>query len=130
MEPITVEYLGSQIAETTYLNPKGTLTLCILTMKNGLNVVGESACLDPARFDAEVGKRIAYQNAFGRLWQPYGFIRAEQARWDKVTVNSAGVAEALSADVPKVRFIDPAPASAEVVDLGIGLSVRIDKQAR
>jgi len=60
MEPITVEYLGSQIAETTYLNPKGTLTLCILTMKNGLNVVGE--------------------NAFAKLWQPYGFIRAEQAR--------------------------------------------------
>lgn len=86
MEPITVEYLGSQIAETTYLNPKGTLTLCILTMKNGLHVVGESACLDPARFDAEVGRRIAYQNAFARLWQPYGFIRAEQAAMPQ-TVN-------------------------------------------
>lgn len=79
MEPITVDYLGSQIAETLYLNPRGTLTLCILTMKNGLHVVGESACLDPARFDAEIGKRLAYQNAFGKLWQPYGFIRAEEA---------------------------------------------------
>lgn len=80
MEPITTDYLASQIAETTYLNPKGTLTLCILTMQNGLHVVGESACLDPARFNAEIGRSLAYQNAFGKLWKPYGFIRAEQAR--------------------------------------------------
>jgi len=80
MESLTVDFLASQIASAEYINPKPTLTICILTMQNGLYMTGESATLDPARFDAEIGKRIAYQNAFAKLWQPYGFARAEQHR--------------------------------------------------
>lgn len=80
MEPLTPDYLASQIADASYLNPKPTLTLCILTMANGLYVVGKSAVLDPARFDAEIGKRIAYQDAFNQLWQLEGYNRACQAR--------------------------------------------------
>lgn len=76
MNPITVDYLASQIASVEYLNPKGTLTICILTMKNGLHVVGKSACLNPASFNAEIGKSVAYQDAFDQLWQLYGFVRA------------------------------------------------------
>jgi hypothetical protein len=79
MEPLTLEYLSSQIAEVDYFNPKPTLTHCVLTMQNGLYVTGQSACLNHARFDAAIGRAIAYQDALRQLWQPYGFIRAQQA---------------------------------------------------
>lgn len=80
MEPLTVEYLAAQIADATYLQPIGTLTLCILTMVNGLNIVGQSACLNPARFDAAIGRTIAYQDAFRQLWQLEGYAGANDAQ--------------------------------------------------
>lgn len=76
MAPITPDYLAEQIASVDYLNPKPTLTLCILTMANGLYVVGKSAVLDPARFDAAIGRSVAYQDAFNQLWQLEGYARA------------------------------------------------------
>lgn len=76
MEKLTTDYLASQIAEATYLNPLGTLTLCVLTMKNGLHIVGKSACLNPADFNAEMGRSVAYQDAFRQLWQLEGYARA------------------------------------------------------
>jgi hypothetical protein len=76
MDAITVEYLEEQIADKIYVNPCGTLTICVLTMRNGLRITGESACLDVSRFDAELGKAIAYQNAFEKLWQLEGYARA------------------------------------------------------
>lgn len=80
MERLTPDYLESQIADTQYLQPCGTLTICVLTMKNGLHVIGESACLNPSDFDAAVGQRIARQNAVGKLWQLEGYARASQAQ--------------------------------------------------
>jgi hypothetical protein len=80
MESLTTEYLAAQITDAIYLQPIGTLTLCILTMANGLNIVGQSACLNPARFDAAIGRSIAYQDAFRQLWQLEGYARANGAR--------------------------------------------------
>lgn len=39
------------------------LTFCVLVLKNGFTVTGESACASPENFDAEIGKKIALENA-------------------------------------------------------------------
>lgn len=49
------------------------LTFCILCLHNGYTVVGTSACVSPENFDAEVGKKIARQNAVNQLWGLMGF---------------------------------------------------------
>lgn len=76
MQPITPDFLAGQIASADYINPKPTLTICILTMRNGLYITGKSAVLDPARFDAEIGRKVAYEDAFRQLWQLEGYARA------------------------------------------------------
>ena len=43
------------------------LTFCVLVLKNGFTVTGESACASPENFDAEIGKKIARQNAVGKI---------------------------------------------------------------
>lgn len=53
-------------------------TLCIIVMKNGWMSTGFSAPADPRNFDAEVGKRYAYDNAFKPLWQLEGYLLREQ----------------------------------------------------
>lgn len=49
------------------------LTICVLTLKNGFTVTGESACASPENFDAEVGYKIARENAKQKLWPLMGY---------------------------------------------------------
>ena len=48
--------------------PGSQLTVCCLTLRNGFTVTGESACASPENFDAELGRKIAYGNAHGKVW--------------------------------------------------------------
>lgn len=51
----------------------GLLTFCVLVLKNGFTVTGESACASPENFDAEIGKKIARQNAINKIWPLMGY---------------------------------------------------------
>ena len=51
----------------------GLLTFCVLVLKNGFTVTGESACASPENFDAELGRKIARQNAVAKIWPLLGF---------------------------------------------------------
>jgi len=49
------------------------LTFCVLVLRNGFTVTGESACASPENFDAELGRKIARQNAVGKMWPLMGY---------------------------------------------------------
>lgn len=49
------------------------LTFCVLVLRNGFTVTGESACASPENFDAEIGRNIARQNAVAKIWPLLGF---------------------------------------------------------
>ncbi len=51
----------------------GLLTFCVLVLKNGFAVTGESACASPENFDAEIGRKIARQNAVQKIWPLMGY---------------------------------------------------------
>ncbi|KJV08033.1 phage family protein [Methylocucumis oryzae] len=55
------------------LNPKDKspfelLTFCVILLKNGYTVTGESAFVSSENFDAELGRKIARQNAVNKIW--------------------------------------------------------------
>ena len=54
------------------------LTFCVLVLKNGFTVTGESACASPQNFDAELGRKIARQNAVGKMWPLMGYALKER----------------------------------------------------
>ena len=56
----------------------GLLTFCVLVLKNGFTVTGESACASPENFDAEIGRNIARQNAVQKIWPLLGFALKER----------------------------------------------------
>ena len=60
--------------------PLRLLTFCVLVLRNGftVTVTGESACASPENFDAEIGRRIARQNAVQKVWPLLGFMLYEQ----------------------------------------------------
>ena len=49
------------------------LTFCVLVLKNGFTVTGESACASPENFDAEIGRKIARQSAVQKIWPLMGY---------------------------------------------------------
>jgi len=53
--------------------PLELLTFCVLILRNGFTVTGESACASPENFNAEIGRRIARENAVEKVWPLLGF---------------------------------------------------------
>lgn len=74
--PMTLEALG---AESKRLRSDGVmsqlrlLTFCVLVLRNGFTVTGESACASPTNFNAEIGRKIARQNAVAKVWPLMGY---------------------------------------------------------
>lgn len=52
----------------------GLLTFCVLVLRNGFTVTGESACASPENFDAQIGRDIARNNAVSKVWQLEGYL--------------------------------------------------------
>ena len=73
MNKITKEFLESEIIAVEYKRLSERLTHCTITVKNGFQFTGESACVDPAAYNEDIGNKIAYNNAFDKMWMPYGF---------------------------------------------------------
>ncbi len=66
--------------DTAAADPLSCLTFCVLVLKNGFTVTGESACVSPGNFDAELGRKIAREKALAKLWPLLGFRLADEVR--------------------------------------------------
>lgn len=62
----------------TAIAPLKLLTFCVLVLRNGFTVTGESACASPENFDADIGKKIARQNAVNKIWPLMGYELKER----------------------------------------------------
>lgn len=76
---VTIEQIESLVVrEAYYVFSETTVTVCCLTLKNGFNVVGESACASAENFNAEIGKRHAREKAIDKVWALEGYLLREQ----------------------------------------------------
>ncbi len=76
---ITAEHVESVVVSENYHQfISTTVTICCLELKNGFNSVGQSACVDRAMFDAELGKKLAREDAISKIWQLEGYLLAER----------------------------------------------------
>ena len=88
---VTPQDIEENIASTWYINagegvipddymppvpvdhPLRLLTFCVLVLKNGFTVTGESACASPENFNPEIGRKIARENAKQKIWPLMGY---------------------------------------------------------
>lgn len=90
---ITPELLDENIVAINYLNVGDAilrtgqqpdhvshhlLTLCILVLKNGFTITGQSACASPANFNKEIGERLALADAKRQVWPLMAYRLKEQ----------------------------------------------------
>ena len=65
-------------SEAYYVFPGTTMTVCALTLRNGYQVIGESASASPENFDQAIGRRIARDNARNKIWALEGYLLKNQ----------------------------------------------------
>lgn len=72
---ISEEFAEKQDAERVINPPEqlDLLTFCVLVLRNGFTVTGESACASPENFDAEIGRKVARANAVQKIWPLMGY---------------------------------------------------------
>jgi hypothetical protein len=49
------------------------LTFCVLTLRNGFLIVGQSSCAAPENYDQDIGNRLAREDAVGKIWAFMGY---------------------------------------------------------
>ena len=72
MARLTPEMIEDLCSEVTYFQ-HGTLTICVLQLKNEATVTGESNVIDPANYNEVLGKQIALKHAKEKIWQLEGY---------------------------------------------------------
>lgn len=56
----------------------GLLSICILVMRNGFTVIGKSSPASAANFNAQLGAKLAYEDAIRQLWPLEGYALRER----------------------------------------------------
>lgn len=80
---LSKERLEAEITNIEYNRFSEGGTQCVITLKNGYAVTGESSCIDPTIFNEEIGRQVAYNNAFDKLWGILSY--GEKTRWYRET---------------------------------------------
>lgn len=62
------------LAEQYYVFPGTMVTVCCLTLRNGFNTIGESACASPENFNEEIGRKLARDQAKNKIWALEGYL--------------------------------------------------------
>lgn len=66
------------VAGVPLQSPLDLLTFCVLVLRNGFTVTGESACASPENFDAEIGRKVARANAVNKVWPLMGYALKDE----------------------------------------------------
>lgn len=75
---VTKESIETKIERTNFTTFIGnTLTIAVITLKNGFTVVGTSACAAPENYNQALGEKYAYDDAFKKIWSLEGYLLRE-----------------------------------------------------
>ena len=65
---------GKIVKKYYHIVPDTTLTICVLTLENGYQVVGKSASVSKDNFNKEIGEKIAFEDAREQIWNLEGYL--------------------------------------------------------
>lgn len=71
---LTPTLIDNTIKQEKYYRLTDVLTVCVLTLRNGFTVTGESACASPENYNEAIGNKIARENAREKIWLLEGYL--------------------------------------------------------
>lgn len=70
---LTPDIIDSLIKDKSFHKLTSKLTVCVITLQNGFELIGESSCVDPANYNQQIGEDIAFTNARDKIWPLAGY---------------------------------------------------------
>lgn len=76
MNKITQEQINGLLdsSETQEHTFRGKELVVSYKLPNGFTICGRGACVDPANFDVEIGRKVAREDAENQLWKLEGYL--------------------------------------------------------
>ena len=76
---VSLDYIKSRIKDVEYIRPESlpTMTIAVIRYENGFVFVGTAAPADPDNFNAELGRKFAYEDGVRQIWPAEGFALRE-----------------------------------------------------
>ena len=71
---LTPILIDETIVDESYHRLTDRLTVCVLTLRNGFTVTGESTCISPENYNEEIENKIAIENARDKIWVLEGYL--------------------------------------------------------
>ena len=78
---LTEADIRNVIVREEYVKMGSKTVVGCFTLANGFEIVTNSACVDPANFDMELGKKYCKQHAENKIWELEGY-RLQQRRFE------------------------------------------------
>lgn len=110
---LTPHHIDEQIRSVAFhVFPNTTTTVCLLTLRNGFGVIGESSCVSAEDFDAALGQKIAFNNARDKIWELEGYllrdwIHANEQATQKAFAFEQGLNGTSAADIAALATTQP-----------------------
>jgi hypothetical protein len=57
------EFVGKHVAQVSFFKLSPKKTICLLTFKNGFDVIGYSGCINPKHYRRDIGSKYALKTA-------------------------------------------------------------------
>ena len=70
---VTQEDVDNSIEKVEYQKLGRKMTVALVTMTNGHEIVGKAGCVDPDNYKQEIGEKIALEDAKDQIWPLLGF---------------------------------------------------------
>lgn len=101
---VTTDQVRSKIKSESYLVlPDGRSTLCVLILQNGFTVTAVSHCANAADFSMDIGRKIAFEDAFNKVWAFEAYV-LQQKMYEKTLVQMNDLSDIVEGMIaPQVR---------------------------
>lgn len=66
------------------IEPLKVLSICILVLNNGFTIIGKSAPASAENFNADLGRKLAYEDAIRQCWPLMGFALRDRLHREAV----------------------------------------------
>lgn len=80
-DKIAAEYsftLDEAVGNSPLMPGMECMSICVLVMENGFIVIGKATPADPNNFNAELGKKFAYEDAVRQMWPLEAYLLKER----------------------------------------------------
>jgi hypothetical protein len=74
---VTPDKIAAKIRDVLYHESGDGFTICRIILRNGFSFLGHSAPASPENYNKEIGRKIAYDNAFRQIWSHEGYLLKE-----------------------------------------------------